>query len=105
MRPRIVGLCQLMSNKMQLYIVYFTRKLLYMFRMVFPPIIRSTNNCVYSIWHLTWVFLHLLGCFYPYLGVFTLTWVFLPLLGCFYPYLGVFTLTWVLLHCVHVVKF
>jgi len=38
-----------MSNKMQLYTVYF--KLLYMFRAVSPPTIRSTNNCIYSIWY------------------------------------------------------
>jgi len=30
--------------------LYFC-KLLYMFRMVTPPIIRSTYNCNYSIWH------------------------------------------------------
>jgi hypothetical protein len=40
-----------MSNKMQLYTVYFIRKLLYMFRVVSPHIIRSTNNCIYSIWY------------------------------------------------------
>jgi len=28
-------------------------KLLYMFRVVPPPIIRSANNCTYSIWHLS----------------------------------------------------
>ena len=28
-------------------------KLLYMFRVVFPPIIRSTLNSIYSIWHLS----------------------------------------------------
>ena len=33
---------------MQLYTFYFICKLLYMFRVVFPPIIRSTNNrCCY----------------------------------------------------------
>jgi len=36
---------------MQLYTVYFICKLLYMFRVVSPPIIRSTNNCIYSIWY------------------------------------------------------
>jgi len=36
---------------MQLYTVYFICKLLYMFRMVSPPIIGSTNNCIYSIWY------------------------------------------------------
>jgi hypothetical protein len=33
------------------YIVYFVWKLLYMFRVVPPPIIRSANNCIYSIWY------------------------------------------------------
>ena len=28
-------------------------KLLYMFRVVFPPIIRSSYNCIYSIWYLS----------------------------------------------------
>jgi len=37
---------------MQCYTVYFIWKLLYMFWVVPPPIIRSTNNCVYSIWYL-----------------------------------------------------
>ena len=51
MGPCIAILCQYMSNKMQLYTVYFICKLLYMFRAVSPPIIRSTNNCIYSIWY------------------------------------------------------
>ena len=41
-----------MSNKMQRHTVYFIWKLLYMFRVVPPPIIRSANNCIYSIWYL-----------------------------------------------------
>ena len=36
---------------MQLYIVCFICKLLCVFRVVSPPIIRSTNNCIYSIWY------------------------------------------------------
>ena len=36
---------------MQLYIVYFICKLLYMFRVVSAPVIRSTNNSIYSIWY------------------------------------------------------
>jgi len=40
-------------NKMQRYTVYFNWKLLYMFRVVPPPIIRSANNCIYSIWYLS----------------------------------------------------
>jgi hypothetical protein len=42
-----------MSNKMQHYTVYFIWKLLYMFRVVPPPIIRSAYNCIYSIWYLS----------------------------------------------------
>jgi len=36
---------------MQLYTVYFICKLLYMFWVVSPPIISSTNNYIYSIWY------------------------------------------------------
>jgi len=38
---------------MQRYTVYFIWKLLYMFRVVPSPIIRSANNCTYSIWYLS----------------------------------------------------
>ena len=38
---------------MQRYTVYFIWKLLYMFWVVPPPIIRSANNCIYSIWYLS----------------------------------------------------
>jgi len=38
---------------MQQFRVYFIWKLLYMFRVVPPPIIRSANNCIYSIWYLS----------------------------------------------------
>jgi hypothetical protein len=38
---------------MQSYIVYFICKLLYMFRVVPPPIIRSANICIYNIWYLS----------------------------------------------------
>ena len=43
----------LISNKMQHYTVYFIWKLLYMFRVIPSPIIRSANNCVYGIWYLS----------------------------------------------------
>ena len=42
-----------MSNEMQRYIIYFIWKLLYMFRVVPSHIIRSANNCIYSIWYLS----------------------------------------------------
>jgi len=38
---------------MQRYAVYFIWKLLYMFRVIPPSIIRSANNCIYSIWYLS----------------------------------------------------
>jgi hypothetical protein len=31
---------------------FISGKVLYMFRVVSPPIIRSTHNCIYSIWYL-----------------------------------------------------
>jgi len=37
---------------MQRYTVYFIWKPLYMFRVVPSSIIRSANNCIYSIWYL-----------------------------------------------------
>ena len=51
--PCIVRIFQYISNKMQRYTVYFIWELLYMFRVVPPPIIRNTNNCSYSIWYLS----------------------------------------------------
>ena len=38
---------------MQRYTVYFTWNLLYMFRVVPSPSIRSANNCIYTIWYLS----------------------------------------------------
>ena len=38
---------------MQRHTVYFIWKLIDMFRVVPPPIIRSANNCIYSIWYLS----------------------------------------------------
>jgi hypothetical protein len=51
--PCIVILFQYISNKTQRYTVYSIWKLLYMFRGVPPLIIRSANNCIYSIWYLS----------------------------------------------------
>ena len=38
---------------MQRYKVYFICKLFYMFWVIPSPIIRSANNCIYSIWYLS----------------------------------------------------
>jgi len=35
------------------YTIYYIWKLPYIFRMVPPPIVRSANNCIYSIWCLS----------------------------------------------------
>jgi len=53
MGPCIVIIFWYISNKMQRYTVYFICKLLYIFQVVPPPIIRSANNCIYSIWYLS----------------------------------------------------
>jgi hypothetical protein len=53
----IVRIFQYISNKMQCYTVYFIWKLLYMFRVVPPPIIRSANNCIYS-WYMSHQLFH-----------------------------------------------
>ena len=50
---RLTSIFYYIFNKMQRYTVYFIWKLLYMFRVVPPPIIRSANNCIYSIWYLS----------------------------------------------------
>jgi hypothetical protein len=47
------------SNKMQCYTVYCIWKLLYIFLVVPPPIIRNANNCVYSIWYLSHCYCYL----------------------------------------------
>jgi len=44
---------QYISNEMQRYTVYLIWELLCMFRVAPPPIIRSANNCIYSIWYLS----------------------------------------------------
>jgi hypothetical protein len=51
---------------MQHYTVYFIWKLLYMFQVVHPPIIRRTYNCIYSIWYLS--------CHYCYLPLLWKSW-------------------------------
>jgi len=53
MGPYILIIFQYISNKMQRYTVYLIWKLLYMFRVVPPPIIKRANNCIYSIWYLS----------------------------------------------------
>jgi len=51
-----------MSNKMQHYTVYFIWKMFYMYRVILSPIIRSANNCVYSICHLSHRYCYLPLC-------------------------------------------
>jgi len=36
-----------------LHSLFISGKLLYMFRVVPPPMLRSTYNCIYSIWYLS----------------------------------------------------
>ena len=45
-----------------LHSLFISGKLLYMFRVVSPPIIRSTNNCIYSVWYLLTVIATCLYC-------------------------------------------
>jgi len=52
MSPCIASIFYYISNKMQRYTVYIW-KLLYVFRVAPPPIIRSTYTCIYSIWYLS----------------------------------------------------
>ena len=54
---------------MQRYTVYSIWKLLYMFRMVPPPIIRSANNCIYSIRYLSHCYCYLRSDKYQMLQV------------------------------------
>ena len=49
----IFKIFQYISKKMQHYTVYYIWKLLYIFRVVPPPNIRSAHNCTYSIWYLS----------------------------------------------------
>jgi len=53
MGPCNANIFQYISNKMQLYTVYLIWKLFYMFRLIPSPIIKSANNCIYSIWYLS----------------------------------------------------
>jgi len=60
MGPCILIIFWYISNKMWRYTVYFICKLLYMFRVLPSPIIRSANNCIYSIWYLSRLYCYLL---------------------------------------------
>jgi hypothetical protein len=44
---------------MQHYTVYFIWNLLYMSRVVPSPIIKNTNNCIYSIWYVSHCYYYL----------------------------------------------
>ena len=64
--PCIVSIFRYISNKTQRYIVCYLWKLLYMFRVVSPPIIRSAYNCIYNIWYLSNRNCYLLTAFQPF---------------------------------------
>ena len=49
----IIFLLMYFQQDATLHNVFISDKLLYMFRVVSPPIIRSTHNCIYSIWYLS----------------------------------------------------
>ena len=51
--PRIVSVFQYNPTSCNVTQFIYICKLLYMFRVVSPPIIRSTHNCIYSIWYLS----------------------------------------------------
>ena len=53
MGPSIARIFQYLSNKMQRYTAYFIWKMLYIFRVVIPPIIKRANICIHSIWYLS----------------------------------------------------
>ena len=48
-----------------LHSLFLSGKLLYMFRVVSSPIIRSTYNCIYSIWYLLTITANCLYCGRP----------------------------------------
>ena len=63
---RFFNLTSLYRNNILIYIQqygtlhsFFIWKLLYMFREVPPPIIRSANNYIYSIWYLSHLYCYL----------------------------------------------
>ena len=41
----------IVQQDVTIYSVLYFCRLLYMFQVVIPPIVRSTYNCNYSIWH------------------------------------------------------
>ena len=45
-----------------LHSLFISGKLLYIFRGLSPPIVRSTHNCIYSIWYLLTVIVTCLYC-------------------------------------------
>jgi len=53
--PGIVSISLLIyfQQDATLHSLIISGKLLYMFRVISPPIIRSTHNCIYNIWYLS----------------------------------------------------
>ena len=52
--PRVISVFFLtyFQQDATLHTLFISGKILYIFRLVSPPIIRSTHNCIYSIWYL-----------------------------------------------------
>ena len=55
----IANIVQYISNKTQVYTVSYIWKLLYMFRVLLPPIIRSAYNRIYRIRYLSHLYCYM----------------------------------------------
>ena len=68
------NICPTRCNVVQLCFIF---KLLYMFRVVPSPIIRSANNCIYSIWYVSHRYCYL-ECAVPQTAPLLRSWVRIP---------------------------
>jgi hypothetical protein len=53
LKHRCIFLLLYFQQDATLHSLFISGKLLYIFRVVSPPIISSTHNCIYSIWYLS----------------------------------------------------
>ena len=74
--PRVISVFFLtyFQQDATLHTLFISGKILYIFRLVSPPIIRSTHNCIYSIWYLS--------NRYCYLLLLCKSWNFIDLFWC-----------------------